>query len=201
MINLRLVELLQNTVSRMQLFKGVSRCWQSHTAWWQPLLNSSEQETQYYNALKLSGCSSLSCLRALPIENLPNLNQAVKNASYPGPGIGYGVFYYGPVVDGRLIIKLPGVAFRLGHFYAVPLIVDHDGYEGVAFTNTSITTQSQETVDARYLFPFAGPAYFSRLYQLYPRPSYNSTFFQRQQWFGHFIINVSSLTVQTCNDR
>lgn len=53
----------------------------------------------------------------------------------------------------------------------------------------SATTQVQETVDAKYLFPFAGPAFFSRLYQLYPRPSYNSTFFQRQTWFGDFIIN------------
>ena len=62
-------------------------------------------------------------------------------------------------------------------------------YEGVKFSNISITTQVQETVDAKYLFPFAGPAFFSRLYQLYPRRSYNSTFFQRQTWFGDFIIN------------
>ena len=43
-------------------------------------------------------------------------------------------------------------------------------------------------MDAEYLFPFAGPAFFSRLYQLYPRAEYNSTFFQRQTWFGDFII-------------
>lgn len=53
----------------------------------------------------------------------------------------------------------------------------------------STKTQVQETVDAKYMFPLAGPAFFSRLYQLYPRPSYNSTFFQRQTWFGDFIIN------------
>src|SRR5258708_1800963 len=62
-------------------------------------------------------------------------------------------------------------------------------YEGVIFSNMSATTQVQETVDAKDMFPLAGPAFFSRLYQLYPRPSYNSTFYQRQTWFGDFIIN------------
>ena len=44
-------------------------------------------------------------------------------------------------------------------------------------------------MDAEYLFPFASRASFSRLYQLYPRSAYNSTFFQRQTWFGDFIIS------------
>jgi hypothetical protein len=44
-------------------------------------------------------------------------------------------------------------------------------------------------MDAENLFPYAGPAFFSRLYQLYPRSDYNSSFFQRQTWFGDFIIN------------
>ena len=94
--------------------------------WWQPLLNQSEQETQYYNALRLSGCADVTCLRNLPINQLETLNQAVINASYPGPGVGYGVYDYGPVVDGKFIQELPGLAFQRGHFYDVPLIVDHE---------------------------------------------------------------------------
>ena len=90
-------------------------------------MNSSEQEVQYYNALQLSGCDSVTCLRALPIKQLETLNQAVQNASYPGPGVGYGVYNFGPVVDKRFLIELPGIAFQLGHFYDVPLIVDRDG--------------------------------------------------------------------------
>lgn len=54
------------------------------------------------------------------------LNQQVQNASYPGPGNGYGVFYFGPVVDGKFIRELPSEAFARGHFYDVPLMVDHD---------------------------------------------------------------------------
>ena len=97
-------------------------------AWWQPLLNQSEQEYQYYNALQLSGCDSVTCLRGLPIKQLETLNQAVENASYPGPGVGYGVYNFGPVVDGRFLKELPGEAFQLGHFYDVPLIVDREGW-------------------------------------------------------------------------
>ena len=53
----------------------------------------------------------------------------------------------------------------------------------------SVKTQKQETTDARDLFPYANQAFFSRLYQLYPRSSFNSTFYQRQTWFGDFIIS------------
>lgn len=53
--------------------------------WWQPFLNQSEQEFQYYNALRLSGCDSVTCLRSQSIGTLATLNQAVQNASFPGP--------------------------------------------------------------------------------------------------------------------
>lgn len=71
----------------------------------------------------------------------------------------------------------------------MPLIVDRNAYEGFLFSDPTATTQVEETVDAQHMFPFAGPAFFSRLYQLYPRSEYNSTLFQRQTWFGDFIIN------------
>lgn len=157
--------------------------------WWQPLLNQSEQEMQLSTTFRLSNCSSVTCLRSLSGSTLALLNQQVANASYPSAGDGYGVYYYGPVVDYKFLRELPDQAFKRGRFYDVPLIVDHDAYEGVIFSNMSQTTQVAETTDAEYLFPFAGPAFFSRLYDLYPASAYNDTFFQRQTWFGDFIIN------------
>ncbi|KAK1079511.1 hypothetical protein LTR33_006324 [Friedmanniomyces endolithicus] len=59
------------------------------------------------------------------------------------------------------------------------------------------TNQVEETTDARALFPFAGPAFFSRLYQLYPASDYNSTFYQRQTWFGDYIINCPTYIMAT----
>lgn len=115
--------------------------------WWQPFLNASTQERQYYTALQLSNCADLNCLRSLPLETLANLNQADQNASYPGPGAGYGVFWYGPVVDGTFIRNLPDQEFKTGNFYKVPLLVDREAYEGYSFSNKSLTSQMAETTD------------------------------------------------------
>ena len=165
--------------------------------WWQPLLNTREQGRQYFTALNLAGVNDLNGLRSLPSSTLAYLNQADINASYPGPGAGYGVYWYGPVVDGKFIRNLPDQEFKQGNFQKVPLIVDHDAYEGYIFSNKSQTTQVAETADAMDLFPYAGPSFFSRLYQLYPISSYNSTFFQRQTWFGDFIINCPTYQMAT----
>ncbi|KAK5694361.1 hypothetical protein LTR17_024880 [Elasticomyces elasticus] len=165
--------------------------------WWQPFLNQSEQNMQYNTALRLSNCTSVDCLRSIPTTTLATLSQRVENDTYPTAGDGYGVYYFGPVVDGKFIRELPSTAFSLGHFYDVPLLVDHDAYEGVKFSNVTQTTQVEETADARDLFPFAGPSFFSRLYQLYPASDYNSTFFQRQTWFGDFIINCPTYIMAT----
>ncbi|KAF2154493.1 alpha/beta-hydrolase [Myriangium duriaei CBS 260.36] len=163
--------------------------------WWQPMFNRSEQDTLYRTALTLSNCSTLQCLRGLSSDVLGNLNQQVQNASYPGPGAGYGSFVFGPVVDGEFVRYLPGESFKRGQFYDVPLLVDHEAYEGDIFSNRTQTTQDAEVADAMNLFPYAGPSFFSRLYQLYPRSDYNSTFFQRQTWFGDFIINCPTYTM------
>ena len=156
--------------------------------WWQPMLNQSQQETQLFQTLQLANCSSVQCLRELSSETLGSLGQLVQNASYPG-ATGYGSFYFGPVVDSKFVRELPGQAFKAGHFYDVPLLIDREAYEGAIFSNMSQTTQSAQVTDAENLFPYAGRAFFSRLYQLYPRSDFNSTFFQRQTWFGDFIIN------------
>ncbi|ROW07763.1 hypothetical protein VMCG_03431 [Cytospora schulzeri] len=165
--------------------------------WWQPLLNTSMQELQYGLALQASGCGDIHCLRGLSSEDLANAGQADLNNSFPGPGDGYGGFWYGPVVDGEFLRDLPDVAFKKGDYHKVPILVDHDGYEGVIFTNASQTSQVEETLDAHYIFPSAGPAFFSRLYQLYPRSAYNSTFFQRQSWYGDFIISCPTYQIAT----
>ena len=115
--------------------------------WWQPFLNASAQERQYSTALQLSNCSDLNCLRSLPSETLATLSQADQNATYPGPGYGYGVYWYGPVVDGSFIRNLPDQEFKTGNFYKVPLLVDREAYEGDIFSNQSQTSQVDETID------------------------------------------------------
>ncbi|EKG12270.1 Carboxylesterase type B [Macrophomina phaseolina MS6] len=157
--------------------------------WWTPMLRKSVQERQFRTALQVGNCTDLSCLRNLESSDLQFINQQVENRSYPGPQNGFGTFYWGPVVDGKFIRQLPGTEFKQGNFHKVPILLDRAAYEGYGFSNQSVTTLTEETMDAKDIFPSAGQAFFSRLYQLYPQGAYNSTFFQRQTWFGDFIIN------------
>ena len=115
--------------------------------WWQPLLNKSTQELQYRYALDASGCSGINCLRDLSEADLKTVGQANFNNSYPGVGNAYGSFWFGPVVDGEFLRDLPDIAFKKGDYYKVPLIVDREGYEGFIFTNASVTTQTEATMD------------------------------------------------------
>lgn len=95
---------------------------------WNPILNQSQVETQYATVLEVANCADIACLRSLSPSSIALVNQQVLNVSYPRPGYGYGVYYFGPVVDGEFIRELPNVAFNLGHFHDVPLLVDTDAY-------------------------------------------------------------------------
>ncbi|KAB2577656.1 Carboxylesterase patB [Lasiodiplodia theobromae] len=165
--------------------------------WWTPFLSESGQERQYRATLQLGNCSDLACLRKLESSDLQLINQRVSNITYPSPGYGFGTFNYGPVVDGKFIRQLPGDEFKQGNFHKVPVLLDRDAYEGYIFSNQTATALSETITDAMNLFPAAGPSFFSRLNQLYPQSAYNSTFFQRQTWFGDFIINCPTYYMAT----
>ena len=77
--------------------------------WWQPFLNGSEQEMQFSTALRGANCSSVTCLRSITSTELATLSQYVENSTYPTAGDGYGVYYFGPVVDGK-VSKLSSTA-------------------------------------------------------------------------------------------
>jgi carboxylesterase type B len=118
-------------------------------------------------------------MRGLSSAQLEQVNRQSYITGYGQPGYGSGDFYYGPIVDGRFIRELPDQAYKYGRFYDVPLLMDRDEYEGYIFTQANLTTsQAIETADAQILFPFAGPSFFSRLYQLYPASEFNSTLWQ-----------------------
>ncbi|KAL0259593.1 hypothetical protein SLS55_005330 [Diplodia seriata] len=165
--------------------------------WWIPMLSGSTQERQFRTALQITNCSDLTCLRGLETSDVQFINQRVLNMTYPGPQYGFGSTYWGPVVDGKFIRQLPDQEYKQGNFHKVPILLDHEEYEGYIFSNDSITTLSEETTDAMNVFPSAGPSFFSRLNQLYPQSAYNSTFFQRQAWFGDVIMKCPTYYVAT----
>ncbi|KAI9663984.1 MAG: hypothetical protein M1821_007475 [Bathelium mastoideum] len=169
--------------------------------WWQPYHNNSILEAQYQELLNASGCGDLTCLRGLSEDELRNATQGTYGDGYVPESIsslyGYGDFYYGPSVDGQVIQDLPSNEFKQGHFTNVPLLVDHDEYEGTLFSNESETGIATETADLNSVFPTATDEFFTRLYELYPASDFNSTFFQRQAIFGDFIIKCPTYYMAT----
>ncbi|KAF2157482.1 alpha/beta-hydrolase, partial [Myriangium duriaei CBS 260.36] len=173
----------------------------SEFPWWQSYHNDTILEIQYRELLSATKCTNLACLRSVSSSVLDAASEsAEKTGFFSHPSVyGYGDFYWGPSVDGKYIMDLPSNEWKAGRFVKVPLIVDHDQYEGVLFSNRSETTMTQETADLQGLFPAANQSFFSRLYSLYPRKSFNSTFFQRQQIFGDIIINCPTYYMATAN--
>lgn len=61
----------------------------------------------------------------------------------------------------------------------------------------SETAMAQENMDLETLFPAWTPSFLKRLYSLYPRSDFNSTFYQRQTVFGDFIISCPTYYMST----
>ncbi|PNS20113.1 Secreted lipase [Sphaceloma murrayae] len=171
----------------------------SEYPWWQPYHNDTVLGDQYREVLTASNCTNLACLRSISALDLDIASQAAQRVGFTSQPAyyGHGDFYYGPAVDGDSIRDLPSNEFKKGHFTKVPLLVDHDGYEGVLFSNTSATTESEALSDLQSLFPYAKQSFFARLLELYPSSAFNSTFFQRQQLFGDFVINCPTYYMTT----
>jgi len=107
------------------------------------------------------------------------------------------IFFYGPVIDGTILQDLPSIEFSRGHFTKVPLLVDHDAYEGVIFSNESTATQAEVLSDLEVLWPDAKTTFFDRLFQLYPSAGFNSSFYQRQTIFGDAFVACPSYIMAT----
>jgi carboxylesterase type B len=159
--------------------------------WWQPFNNISSAERQYRDVLGAANCSDVNCLRQVPELQLATVQQLVMNNTQGQPPYVDGSFDFVPIVDGKFIRQLPNEAYKTGQFYKVPLLIDHDEWEGYAYSQ-QITSQSQVLGDAEAFFPGRGPSFFSRLFQLYPASAYNATFWQRVDWFSDVVVDCTS---------
>jgi hypothetical protein len=89
--------------------------------WWQRLKPDDILETQYSDLLHSARCKDLTCLRNQTGSMIAQAAQESYSIRYKRPGAlyGYGDFYYGPSVDGKVIQGLPSVEFAKGHFSPV----------------------------------------------------------------------------------
>ncbi|KAF2794138.1 alpha/beta-hydrolase [Melanomma pulvis-pyrius CBS 109.77] len=157
--------------------------------WWQQFLKEGQLSKQFHHLLMESGCDDVDCLRAVSEGDLKAATQATYKKAYAAGDYGYGNFYYGPYVDGALIRDLPSREFKKGHFTKIPVLVTREKYEGFTFSNQSITTSLEESLDLKVQFPIADDDFVEKVFNMYPRNAFNSSFWHRQTWFGDFSIN------------
>lgn len=136
----------------------------SDVTWWQMLPNTTQLAQQYNAVLSAANCSTINCLRSLSASEFYNVQQAVLAETWRYP---FGIYYFGPYVDGYYIRNLPSLELQAGHFSKLPLMIDHDTNEGLIFT-PRIDTQEQFEKRVAAVFPAAGENFRNRLYELYP---------------------------------
>ena len=161
--------------------------------WWQTYLNSSQLEIQYREVLTAAKCDSITCLRALSASDFNNAQQQILSLTEEYP---FGMFYYGPTVDGRYIRNLPSQEIQAQHFAKVALITTRDGNEGYIFTPQNIKTEADFQSRMRSLLN-GGDNFFGRLTDYYPPTStgpyaYNSTQQRAEYALGDWIIQCPS---------
>ena len=156
---------------------------QAEFPWWTPIYNDSWIATQYSGFADAANCSSLSCLRDLSVSDLRRATVTSYQTAYSARQYAYGTFYWGPAVDGHTIPDDPAAAFRNGKFTKVPMLVDRDGFEGVSFTNLSLTTAAEVLADLSTLWPSTAPGRLAEILALYPASAYNGTALSAQPFF------------------
>lgn len=106
----------------------------------QPYHDSSFLQEQYKSVLNASSCNDLACLRGLSASDLEKSITASYYTAYAAGLYAYGDMFFGPSVDNKIIHDLPSVEFTRGHFSKVPLLTNHDSFEGKVVVQTSIHT-------------------------------------------------------------
>lgn len=96
----------------------------------QPYHDSDFLQEQYKFVLNASNCDDLACLRGLSAFDLETSITASYYTAYAAGLYAYGDMFFGPSVDNNIIQNLPSVEFTQGHFSKVPLLTNHDSFEG-----------------------------------------------------------------------
>ncbi|KAJ9667826.1 hypothetical protein H2201_002012 [Coniosporium apollinis] len=129
-------------------------------------------EQVFREFLHAANVSSLTELRTLPTEQLIAVNEAqIANSVY-------GQYTFGPAVDGDFITQDPKQLLSHGQFdAAVRIMTGHNSNEGLSFTPTNLTSDSEYNVFLRDFFPSADADVLSYVAStLYPPVSNTSLY-------------------------
>jgi carboxylesterase type B len=146
--------------------------------WWTPPYSDKGLNTQYRRILEASNCQNLECLRELPIKELVKAGDKSHTTARKAQELASGLFYWGPTVDGTIIKDFPLNEFDNGHFSKVPLLTDRNEFEGVVFTNFSLTNTDDVIEDLSVVWPDKPRSTLVKLLNMYPATLYNGVILQ-----------------------
>ncbi|KAF7523486.1 hypothetical protein G7054_g11748 [Neopestalotiopsis clavispora] len=152
--------------------------------WLTPIYDEAWTNQQYTGFLQAANCTTLACLRSLSLSEVEQATRAADESAYAANEYAYGTFYWGPTIDGQVIRDHPYNEFRSGHFTKVPLMIDRDGDEGLAFTNTSIATDQDVLQDFAKLWHDSTGFYANIVMDLYPESIYNASHIDDLTYFN-----------------
>jgi acetylcholinesterase len=153
-------------------------------------------EFQYQQLLNATSCSSITCLRTLPGEQLQAANLA---RPYPGSG-DVALFTYAPCLDGTFFSQTPVSLFKNGRFAAVPLLIGNTEDEGTIFELEANTT-AQVSTDLKTQYPELTGISLNKINELYPydakrqNPVHTPYFASASAAYGEGIMTCPSLHV------
>ncbi|KAJ3523491.1 hypothetical protein NM208_g12428 [Fusarium decemcellulare] len=140
--------------------------------WWTPTYDDEWVQGQYDGFLKAANCSSLKCLRKLPLSAIRTASRAATVAAYLDKQYAYGTFYWGPTIDGKIIQRGLHEEFEDGHFTKVPILVDRNFDEGFIFSNTSLASDEEALADLSALW-HRDSLFVEEVWEQYPESTYN----------------------------
>jgi carboxylesterase type B len=161
--------------------KAIVQSGTSRSSWFfQPKFEAEELYSGWASAVGCQpGLQQLSCLQALPARSF-----ADAPPNYTGWSPVYGLFPFGPVVDGTLygLIDVPIKLITVGRFHKVPLIVGSNKDGGSFFVPALFslvpgaegTFPKNKTENERALDFYFGPLQTHRLWEVYPDEDYTS---------------------------
>lgn len=149
-----------------------SRCTTSHVARTRQLKvnqipGNFQQEQAFNGFLSLLNVSTLQEARQLPSSTLVQANIQQVGAS------AYGLFTYGPVVDGLFAPGIPGKLLLQGSFdHNLKLMLGYNANEGLVFTSPFLPNDTSYDAYVESSFPSISPSVASYVQnELYPAPS------------------------------
>ena len=131
----------------------------------QNVASNLQQEQTFETFLSLLNVSTIEEVRQLPSSAVIGANAVqVANSSY-------GLFTYGPVVDGLFAPAIPGKLLLQGSYdHDLTLMLGHNADEGLLFTDPGVTNDSTFDQYIRRTFPAINPSVAEYIENvLYPR--------------------------------